>query len=125
MMPNNGHFCAMVTMRMRQNQGMKSRYTDFWSIYSLKIYLHTHGQYAWAAAPGHILHSPPFSLFSLGSLTQPSPVMIRQCTAGDEGPVADISCMTIFSHFQGLLTTVQLPATRWSDLDFLLNSTLF
>ena len=79
MMPNNGHFCAMVTMRMRQNQGMKSRYTDFWSIYSLKIYLHTHGQYAWAAAPGHILHSPPFSLFSLGSLTQPSPVMIRQC----------------------------------------------
>ena len=51
----------------------------FWSIYSLKIYLHTHGQYARTEAPGHILHSPPFSLFSLGSLTQPSPVMIRQC----------------------------------------------
>ena len=52
-----------------------------WSIYSLKIYLHTHCQYAWAEAPGHILRSPPFSLFSLGSPAQPSPVMIRQCPA--------------------------------------------
>ena len=34
------------------------------------------------------------------------------CTAGDEGPVADISCMNIFSHFQGLLTSVQLAATK-------------
>ena len=36
---------------------------------------------------------------------------LNHCTAGDEGPVADISCMNIFSHFQGLLTTVQLPVT--------------
>ena len=39
---------------------------------------------------------------------------VVQCTTGDEGPVADISCMNIFSHFQGLLTTVQLPATKLS-----------
>ena len=37
---------------------------------------------------------------------------VQQCTAGDEGPVADISCMNIFSHFQGLLTSVQLAATK-------------
>ena len=46
--------------------------------------------------------------------TLPSLPLSSQSTAGDEGPVADISCMNIFSHFQGLLTTVQLPATRWS-----------
>ena len=38
---------------------------------------------------------------------------VSHFTAGDEGPVADISCMNLFSHFQGLLTTVQLPAQIW------------
>ena len=52
-------------------------------VYLLIKNLHTHGQYAWAEAPGHILRSPPFSLFSLGSPAQPSPVMIRQCPASD------------------------------------------
>ena len=37
-----------------------------------------------------------------------------QCTAGDDGSVADISCMSIFSHVQGLLPRRQLAATRWS-----------
>ena len=36
------------------------------------------------------------------------------CTAGDDGSVADISCMSIFSHVQGLLPRRQLAATRWS-----------
>ena len=44
----------------------------------------------------------------------PAVSVIVHCTAGDEGPVANISCMNIFSHFQGLLTTLQLPATSWS-----------
>ena len=33
------------------------------------------------------------------------------CTAGDEGAVADISCMSIFSACFGLLTSLQLAAT--------------
>ena len=37
-----------------------------------------------------------------------------QCTAGDDGSVADISCMSIFSRVQGLLPRRQLAATRWS-----------
>ena len=36
------------------------------------------------------------------------------CTAGDEGPIADISCMSIFSACFGLPTSVQLTATTWS-----------
>ena len=36
------------------------------------------------------------------------------CTAGHEGSVADISCMSIFSACFGLLTSVQLAATTWS-----------
>ena len=39
---------------------------------------------------------------------------VRQCTAGHEGPVGDLSCMSIFSTCFGLPTTVQLPATTWS-----------
>ena len=31
-----------------------------------------------------------------------------QCTAGDEGAVGIISSESIFAHFQGLLTSVQL-----------------
>ena len=37
-----------------------------------------------------------------------------QRTAGDEGPVGDLSSESIFAHFQGLLTSVQLAATTWS-----------
>ena len=37
-----------------------------------------------------------------------------QCTAGHEGPIGDLSCMSIFSACFGLPTTVQLPATTWS-----------
>ena len=40
--------------------------------------------------------------------------MIFYCTAGHEGAVADISCMSIFSACFGLPTIVQLPATTWS-----------
>ena len=36
------------------------------------------------------------------------------CTVGDEGPIADISCMSIFSACFGLPTSVQLAATTWS-----------
>ena len=36
------------------------------------------------------------------------------CTAGDDGSVGVISCMSIFSHVQGLLPRRQLAATRWS-----------
>ena len=36
------------------------------------------------------------------------------CTAGHEGAVGDLSCMSIFSACFGLPTTVQLPATTWS-----------
>ena len=36
------------------------------------------------------------------------------CTAGDEGAVADVSCMSIFSACFGLPTSVQLAATTWS-----------
>ena len=39
---------------------------------------------------------------------------ILECTAGDEGPIADISCMSIFSACFGLPTCVQLAATTWS-----------
>ena len=35
-------------------------------------------------------------------------------TVGDEGPIADISCMSIFSACFGLPTSVQLVATTWS-----------
>ena len=37
-----------------------------------------------------------------------------QCTAGHEGEVADISCMSIFSACFGLLTSIQLTDTTWS-----------
>ena len=37
------------------------------------------------------------------------------CTVVDEGPVGDLSSESISTHFQGLLTIVQLAATRWSD----------
>ena len=37
-----------------------------------------------------------------------------QCTAGGDGSVGVISCMSIFSHVQGLLPRRQLAATRWS-----------
>ena len=40
--------------------------------------------------------------------------LATHCTAGDDGSVADISCMSIFSHVQGLLPRRQLAATRWS-----------
>ena len=36
------------------------------------------------------------------------------CTAGHEGAVGVISCMSIFSACFGLLTSVQLAATTWS-----------
>ena len=36
------------------------------------------------------------------------------CTAGGDGSVGVISCMSIFSHVQGLLPRRQLAATRWS-----------
>ena len=39
---------------------------------------------------------------------------LLHCTAGHEGAVGDISCMSIFSACFGLQTTVQLPATTWS-----------
>ena len=38
------------------------------------------------------------------------------CTAGDEGPIGVLSSESIFAHFQKLLTSVQLAATKWSDL---------
>ena len=37
-----------------------------------------------------------------------------QYTAGDEGAIGDLSCISIFSHVQGLLPRRQLAATRWS-----------
>ena len=33
------------------------------------------------------------------------------CTAGHEGPIGDLSCMSIFSACFGLLTSVQLATT--------------
>ena len=39
---------------------------------------------------------------------------VRQSTAGHEGSVGVISCMSIFSACFGLLTSVQLAATTWS-----------
>ena len=47
-------------------------------------------------------------------------IQVLHCSAGHEGPVADISCMSIFSACFGLLTSLVR-----SDLDFLLNSTSF
>ena len=44
-------------------------------------------------------------------VTQYKMVMV-QCTAGDEGPVGVLSSESIFAHFQGLLTSVQLAATK-------------
>ena len=41
-------------------------------------------------------------------------IIVLECTVGDDGSVADISCMSIFSHVQGLLPRRQLAATRWS-----------
>ena len=29
-------------------------------------------------------------------------IIVLECTVGDDGSVADISCMSIFSHVQGL-----------------------
>ena len=46
-----------------------------------------------------------------------------QYTAGHEGAVGDLSCMSIFSACFGLLTSVHNLVR--SDLDFLLNSTPF
>ena len=37
---------------------------------------------------------------------------LEQCTAGDDGSVGIISCMSIFSACFGLLTSVQLAATQ-------------
>ena len=39
---------------------------------------------------------------------------IAECTMGDEGAVGVLSSESIFAHFQGLLTSGQLAATRWS-----------
>ena len=39
---------------------------------------------------------------------------VAQCTAGDDGSVGIISCMSIFSACFGLLTSRQLAATTWS-----------
>ena len=39
---------------------------------------------------------------------------VQHCTAGHEGSVGDLSCMSIFSACFGLLTSVQLAATTWS-----------
>ena len=41
-------------------------------------------------------------------------LQIFHCTAGHEGAIGDLSCMSIFSACFGLPTTVQLPATTWS-----------
>ena len=76
----------------------------------------------------HIHMSMPcmeiFSLvFCLFITDQGEPPGRLHCTAGDKGPVAYISCMNIFSHFQGLLTSGHKMVS--SDLDFLLNSTPF
>ena len=38
----------------------------------------------------------------------------KKCTAGHEGSVGVLSCMSIFSECFGLLTSVQLAATTWS-----------
>ena len=37
---------------------------------------------------------------------------VKECTAGDEGPVGDLSSESIFAHFQGLLTSIQLAVTK-------------
>ena len=37
-----------------------------------------------------------------------------QCTAGHEGPIGDVSYMSIFSACFGLPTSIQLAATTWS-----------
>ena len=52
-----------------------------------------------------------FSLINFQVLSQYFPTV--QCTAGDEGPVGNLSSESIFADFQGLLTSVQLAATRW------------
>ena len=46
--------------------------------------------------------------------TSKIPFGMNQCTAGGDGSVGVISCMSIFSHVQGLLPRRQLAATRWS-----------
>ena len=48
------------------------------------------------------------------SLLKKQVSMLKECTAGHEGAVADISCMSIFSACFGLPTSVQLAATTWS-----------
>ena len=40
--------------------------------------------------------------------------MLNHYTAGHEGAVGDLSCMSIFSACFGLLTSRQLAATTWS-----------
>ena len=40
--------------------------------------------------------------------------MATYCTAGHEGSVGDLSCMSIFSACFGLLTSLQLASTTWS-----------
>ena len=41
---------------------------------------------------------------------------VLHCTVGHEGPIGDLSCMSIFSACFGLLTSVQLAATTWSGI---------
>ena len=66
------------------------------------------------------LHQPPPQLFHSDLDVHRYLNNIRrkqkeaQCTAGHEGAIGDLSCMSIFSACFGLPTTVQLPATTWS-----------
>ena len=57
------------------------------------------------------------------SLLKKQVSMLKECTAGHEGAVADISCMSIFSACFGPLTSGH--NLHMSDLDFLLNSIPF
>ena len=53
-------------------------------------------------------------LFLITTQYLPISTYIPQCTAGDDGSVGIISCMSIFSACFGLLTSRQLAATTWS-----------
>ena len=55
-----------------------------------------------------------FYAFALFAMLDSAAAAVGQCTAGHEGAVADISCISIFSACFGLPTSVQLAATTWS-----------
>ena len=69
-----------------------------------------------AATLPYSLHGLYRACWHYKQCQQDNSIVIIQCTAGHEGAVGDLSCMSIFSACFGLLTSVQLGQVRFGFL---------